>query len=83
MTREQLKSHVLAALAEVAPDAELAGLDPSGDLREQFDIDSMDVLNLMVAIHARTGIDVPERDYAKLMTLDAAVEYLTARSTGA
>jgi acyl carrier protein len=45
---------------------------------EQLDIDSMDFLNLIVALHERTGIEIPERDYPKLSTLDAAVAYLLA-----
>lgn len=38
----------------------------------------MDFLNLIVALHERTGIEIPERDYPKLSTLDAAVAYLLA-----
>ena len=38
----------------------------------------MDFLNLIVTLHERTGIEIPERDYPKLSTLDAAVAYLLA-----
>jgi V/A-type H+-transporting ATPase subunit D len=41
------------------------GIDPAEELVEQLDIDSMDFLNLIVAVHERTGIEIPERDYAK------------------
>jgi acyl carrier protein len=43
------------------------------------DLDSFDFLNVMVAIHDELGVDVPEVDYAKLTTLDAAVTYLCQR----
>ena len=62
------------------------GADPAEELVEQLDIDSMDFLNLIVAVHERTGIEIPERDYAKLSTLDDAVAYLLAaqqRNAGA
>ena len=36
----------------------------------------MDFLGVVVAIHERTGIEIPERDYPKLSTLDDAVAYL-------
>ena len=30
-------------------------------------------------MHERTGVDIPEADYPKLASLDAAVAYLRAR----
>ncbi|WP_210324740.1 acyl carrier protein [Microvirga alba] len=60
----------------IAPDIDLAAIDPKHDLREECDIDSMDFLSLVTALHRRLGVDVPERDYPKLITLDGATEYL-------
>lgn len=66
-------------LGNIAPEIDLAGVDRSADLRDALDIDSMDVLNFVSAIHRRLGIDIPEADYARLRTLDGVVAYLTAR----
>jgi hypothetical protein len=30
----------------------------------------MDLLNLMIAIHKAEGVDIPEADYPKMITLD-------------
>jgi len=79
VTRDELRAAVLQALGNIAPDADVAHAAPDRDLREQFDIDSMDFLNFMLAIHEVTGIEVPERDYGKLATLDAVLDYLLAR----
>ena len=38
--------------------------------------DSMDFANLVIAIHERTKINIPETDYNKLFTLENAVAYL-------
>lgn len=76
MTEAELRQVLLDALAEVAPEVDPARIDPAADLDEQLDIDSMDFLNLVVAVHERTGIEIPERDYPKLATLDGAVAYL-------
>ena len=65
-------------LSNIAPEADLARIDPAADLREALDIDSMDFLNFITAIHHRLGVDIPELDYPKLITLDGAVAYLTA-----
>lgn len=80
MTTADIKAMVLSEIHKIAPEADLAHLDPSIDLREQIDLDSMDILNLAIAIHERTGIDIPESDYPKMVTLADAIEYLSART---
>ena len=50
------------------------------DLMKALDIDSISFLNLIIALKARLGIDVPELDYPKLRTLRGALDYLEARS---
>jgi acyl carrier protein len=69
-------------IAGVAPEADLGALDPKADLREALDIDSMDFLNVMIALHKRLGVEIPEADYPKLFTFDGAIAYLSARRAG-
>jgi acyl carrier protein len=78
VTEQELREVVIRALTEVAPDIDPERVDPDTDLVEQLDIDSMDFLNIIVAIHEQTAIEIPERDYAKLSTLNDAVAYLAA-----
>jgi acyl carrier protein len=78
LTADEARAVVLKALAEVAPEMDPDTLDPAADLAEELDIDSMDHLNMITAVCESTGIDIPERDYPKLTTLDGAVAYLTA-----
>lgn len=66
-------------LGNIAPEIDMTSVDPSADLREVLDIDSMDFLNFVTAIHKRLGIAIPEVDYPKLATLGGAVSYLTAK----
>lgn len=79
MTDAEIKLLVLRELRKIAPEADLEGLDSAADLREQIDLDSMDILNLAVAIHETTGVDIPEADYPRMATLDGAVAYLRIR----
>jgi len=81
MTEEEIRTAILDTLGEIAPEADLATLEPDVGFRDQLDIDSMDSLNFVIALHERLGVDIPEVDYAKLDTLDHAVEYL-ARAAG-
>lgn len=78
MNEEGLRAVLVKALTDVAPEVQEERIDPDADLAEQLEIDSMDLLNVVVSIHEQTGIDVPERDYGKLRTLNAAVAYLLA-----
>lgn len=75
----EIRKAVKEELNNIAPEVDLATIDPAGDLREVLDIDSMDFLNFITAIHHRLGVDIPELDYPKLVTLDGAVAYLAAR----
>lgn len=79
MNAEEIRAGVLAALLAIAPEAAAEPLDPGRALRDQVDLDSMDWLNVMVGLHQRFGIDIPEADYARLTTLDAIVAYLAQR----
>ena len=72
------RTAVIASLALIAPEADFDSLPPDADLRDELDLDSMDFLNFVTGIYARTGIEVPERDYPKLLTLNACVRYLDA-----
>lgn len=79
MTDNEIKSLVVRELKKLAPEIDVTQIDPGTDLREQVDLDSMDLLNLMIAIHEATGVDIPEADYPRLATLNGCVAYLRTR----
>ena len=79
MTREEIEQVVTDELGHIAPEVDIDLVDRDGDIREEFDIDSMDFLTLVTGLHERLGIDIPEADYAKLDSLDSAVSYLEAQ----
>ena len=76
MNRAEAQTVILRVLGQIAPEANLADLEPDVEFREQLDIDSMDYLNFILGIHQQTGIDVPEVDYARLATLEASITYV-------
>lgn len=79
MTNDEIRTIVLRVLRGIAPEADPAALDPGADLRDQLDIDSMDQLNFVLGLHEALGVEIPERDYPQLSSLDACVGYLAAR----
>jgi acyl carrier protein len=82
MTESELKDCIFGAISEIAPEAIFDDLNPDKGLREQLDLDSMDFLNVIIALHAKLGVDIPEKDYPRLFTLNGAIRYLAQRTAG-
>jgi len=80
MNQEEVRKQVLAELMRIAPELEAGEIVPGKLLREQVDLDSMDWLNFLVALHERFKVEIPEADYAKVATLDQVVAYLSAKA---
>jgi acyl carrier protein len=72
----EIKTRVIAIIKSVAPEVEEGELRADRPLRDQIDLDSMDWLNVLVALHEKLQVDIPEADYGKLVTLDNLVGYL-------
>ncbi|MFW3615480.1 acyl carrier protein [Billgrantia antri] len=82
MNREELRATVLDELAAIAPDIDIAQIDDRARLRDEYDLDSMDALNLLVSVHQRLGVNIPEGDYARMHSLQELLDYLEPRIKG-
>ena len=71
-----VRQAVFDTLRRVAPQTSPAALNATTPLRDQLDLDSMDWLNFLVALHEILGVNIPEADYTKLVTLDDLLAYL-------
>jgi acyl carrier protein len=79
MTRDELRSAVLRCLSRIAPEVDVDHIEPAVRLRDQVDLDSVDWLNFLVAVHAELGVDIPDAEAARLPTLDSVLDYCGAR----
>ena len=79
LDREQVRVTALEVLRGIAPEIEAGDIEPARSLRSQVDLDSMDWLNFLIGLHQRLGVNIPESDYAQLVTLDNVLDYLLAR----
>jgi acyl carrier protein len=79
-TLDEARDLVIHSLLDVAPD--LAGLTirPDDRFQEDLDLDSMDLLNLLAAISERSGVEIPEADYAVLGSVAECAAYLAAHA---
>ncbi len=73
---DTIRETVLRILGGIAPEADLASLDPAASFRDQLDLDSMDFLNFVIALHEALGVEIAEADYPKLASLDGCLTYL-------
>jgi acyl carrier protein len=83
MSEQELRQTILDVLCEIAPEVDPATVPADKDLREALDLDSMDFLNVTIALHERLGVDIPEADAPKLYTLEGGIAYLRAKLAAA
>ena len=79
MKREELKRVILDELTAIAPEIDAAALVEDKLLRNQVDLDSVDWLNFLVALHGKLHIEIPDADAAKLTTLDKLIAYCAGK----
>ena len=79
MTEDQVQQIVIDIINEIAPDEDTTGLKPEVNLRDQMDLDSMDLLDIVMELRKQHGIEVPEEDYPELASLKSCSDYLTPK----
>ncbi|WP_176248258.1 MULTISPECIES: acyl carrier protein [unclassified Sulfitobacter] len=79
MTDADIRKAILEELTQIAPDIAPSDVGDGDHLQDDLELDSMDFLNLVSALHKRLGVDIPETDYPKIATLALAVAYLKTR----
>lgn len=76
MNNKELEELIIRVLMEVVPGIDASDLEPDDNLRDALDIDSFDHLNFLVGLHEKLGVDIPEKDYGKLNTVNEIIHYL-------
>lgn len=74
-----LRLGVLATIEQAVPGCPVQQVLRDEPLRAQLDLDSLDWLNVIDALGDRLSIDIPQRDFPQLSTLDSIVDYLASR----
>jgi acyl carrier protein len=79
MTREEIRTAFLEELVRIAPEIDPETVADEDHLLDDLELDSMDILNFVSALHDRLGIDIAEPDYPRIATLAEAMPYLLER----
>jgi acyl carrier protein len=82
MSEEEIRATLAKIVARIAPEADLASIDPGEPLQRALDIDSFDFLNLLTGIRDELGVTVAESEYGQVGTLERLVGFLQSRLAG-
>jgi len=77
MTGPEIREAVINILSDIAPDEDFSAIKDDVPFSEQFEMDSMDLLDIVLELRKRYRIQIPEEDYPKLSNMNSTVEYLS------
>lgn len=80
MTKEQIRATIQEIVAQISPDEGLTNLKGGIPIREQVELNSRDSLDIITEVRKPYGVEVPEDDYMRLVTLDGSIAYLAPRT---
>jgi acyl carrier protein len=72
----RLREMLETTLREIVPDASLDGVSGDADLRETFELDSLDFVELVERLGKRAGFRIEDDDADQLRTIDSATAFL-------
>ena len=78
MNHDALVSILRRRLDDIVP-GQADSLDLDDDFRDELDLDSMDVLKLVRALHEELKVDVPDTEVGRLRTLRDFASFLEVR----
>lgn len=82
MNRQEIRAAIIKELVNVAPDIDPTAVEDDKSLRDEYDLDSMDSVNLVIALHRRLGVSIPDSEFARLQSVQDIVTYLHAHGCG-
>jgi acyl carrier protein len=80
MNSENIHQNIVDLLQQIAPDTKPSELKLDENIIETLNIDSFDFLLFVIALHEKTGVEIPEEDYGKINTIQNAIEYIQNKS---
>ena len=80
MTDDPVIALLAKHLGRIAPEIPIDEIDRSTDLRDEFDIDSMDFMTLITGLSKELSLPMPEADYDQMRSFDDLAAYLRSQS---
>lgn len=81
MNTQQAREVIESAIRQIVPDADFGSLDETTNLRQEFELDSLDFLSVVESVSAAIGVPIAEEDYPAMVTLASGVDLIVRRTT--
>ncbi|MEA3352638.1 MAG: phosphopantetheine-binding protein [Campylobacterota bacterium] len=76
MNIDDIKKIIVEQILDVAADIEEDEIGYDDNIQESLEIDSFDFLKILTAINEKTTVEVPEKDYSKVDSVNNMAEYI-------
>ena len=76
MTGAEIRSSIIEILSEINPDEDYENLKDEESFRDQLSMDSMDMLDIVLALRKKYKLQIPEEDYPHLVSMSSTLAYL-------
>ena len=73
---EDIRNTIIEVLTEIDDTIDADALKDDVPFREQLELDSMDMLDVVLGLRRRYKLPFPESDYVHLQTMNSTIEYL-------
>ncbi|VVT44056.1 uncharacterized protein SAPINGB_P000280 [Magnusiomyces paraingens] len=80
LTREVVEKRIVDVLASFDKIADPAKITPTATFSKDLDLDSLDTVEILVAIEEEFNIEIPDATADEIKSVDQAVEYILAQS---
>lgn len=73
---EEIKNYFKEIFHQTAPEINFDMINLNLPLRDQVEIDSLDLYNIVVAFQKKTGVYIPDTTLAELTSLNELINYV-------
>lgn len=74
--RQELFSRIQKAVAKELNLEDAAKIQPNSRFKEDLGVDSLSGLELMIGLENEFGLEIPDEDAEKILTVEDAINYL-------
>lgn len=78
---EDIKDYFKDIFRQTAPEIIFDDINLKLPLRDQVEIDSLDLYNIVVALQQKTGVYIPDSKLVELTTLSELINYILKQQT--
>ncbi len=80
MTIDKIKKAIIKNILEIAPEVGEDEIEPNENIQRSLELDSFDFLKILTAMNEEFRVEVPEKDYSQVDTLEKMAEYFLRRA---